>query len=148
VFRVLQLSSRHSTRLGNYLINEPFSFPLPLCQQLPVNASPAVYSPAAPLHVGVLPVVLQPPVPQRVLWVCKRLQERVPITHVFIMFSGTLQAEALPPVFKTGVDFFLPKETFQPQFLTILPKLNSNCISMCTVLGVKPCTSQGAFLIF
>lgn len=119
--RVPQLSSRHSTHLRNYLINEPFSFPLLLCQQLPGitlcrkgNASTAAYSPAAPLHVRVLTVVLQPPIAQRILWVCKRLQERVSVIYVLIMFSGSLQAEALPLIFKTSGDFFLTKETFQP----------------------------------
>lgn len=153
MYRVLQLSSRHSTHLGNYLINEPFSFPLSLCQQLPGVAlrrredpSTAKYSPAAPLHVRVLTVVLQPPIAQRVLRVCKCLQERVPITQVFITFSGISQVEALPPVFKAGGDFFLPKETFQPQILTTLHKHKSNCTSMCMVLGVKPCTSRRVFL--
>lgn len=60
---------------------------------------------------------------------------------MLIMFSGTSQVEALPLIFKTCEDFFLP------QFLTTLHKHKSNCTSMCTVQGVKPCTSQQVFLI-
>lgn len=60
---------RHSTHLGNYLINDPFSFP---------QLHQPRYSPAAALHVRVLAVVLQPPVAQRVLGVGEGLQEKTP----------------------------------------------------------------------
>lgn len=41
----------------------------------------APYSPAAALHIGVLTVVLQPSIAQRILWVSKCLQESVPMEN-------------------------------------------------------------------